>query len=120
VLASERRALACRGNYVLRDETLDRVAAEHGATSRGEEEVGAGGLYFREPGAHQCHRRPRERCAALLTALAVTADVGGWAKDQILDTQPGQLRDAEPGLKGDGQQHVVTAAEPGRAIRCRQ
>src|SRR6266540_2096836 len=62
-----------------------------------------------------------QRRAALLTTLAVAANVGAGAEGEVVDPQPGKFRQAQAGLDGEEEQRVVAATESGgRVWRCEE
>src|SRR6266542_3136948 len=95
--------------------------AEPGPPDAAEQEVGTDCATLGDPRAKHARRRAGQRRAALLTTLAVAANVGAGAEGEVVDPQPGKFRQAQAGLDGEEEQRVVAATESGcRVWRCEE
>ena len=98
------------------DASLDGVAAEAPAGAGGEQRVGGAAGAFGEPGARARLGVGGERDGALLSALAVAADVRAGAERDVAAVEADQFGDAQPGLDGERQHGVVAATFPAVAV----
>src|SRR6266498_540963 len=90
--------------------------AEPGPPDAAEQEVGTDCATLGDPRAKHARRRAGQRRAALLTTLAVAANVGAGAEGEVVDPQPGKFRQAQAGLDGEEEQRVVAATESGGRV----
>src|SRR5512133_3663018 len=101
---------------MLRHEPLHGVVAETGPPDADEDEVGAARAALGKPGPQDARGAARERRAALLAPLAVTADVGAATEDEIVRRERRDLGETEAGLHHEQQERVIAAAEAGGRV----
>ena len=82
------------GSNVTIDEITDRVGGDRSASSCRKEWIVADGTGFGKPHFEHSDGVRCERCAALLAAFAIAADVGAGAEHDVSAAQLGQFRDS--------------------------
>lgn len=105
---------------VTSNQMCDGVSAERMSSRTREHRVVGTPAEFGHPGPQHGDCLGKQRCGALLPALAGAAQVGSGAEDDVLTTKPGQLRDPQPRLDGQQEQRAVPPAVACRAIWCRK
>lgn len=117
--AQRRAALGC-GRYVLRDEGLDGVGAEHAAPAGREQRIRRAARLFPQPGPEDGDAVGGERGGSLLASLAGAAHVGTGAEMHVIAAEPGQLRDPQPCLDGEREKRMVPPPGPGPKVLARE
>jgi len=117
VLAREARTGPRGGLGMLVHESLDGITTEPGAALAGEDRIFRRAAEEREPGAERGGRLAGDGCNALLAAFTGAAEVCARTEDAVVDSQGGQLRDAEAGLDSDEKEEVVASPDPCGAVR---
>ena len=83
------------------DNAADCITAEAIASLPWEERSVIATSSFDKPGVKYRARMVTQRCDPLFAALASTANVCPGAQSDVAAVEPGQLRDAQPSLKGE-------------------
>ena len=120
LLAVERRAAGGCVPGVLRDEPLDGIRAETGSAASRKEGVAGFPSTLPHPDLENGDRLSVQRCAAVLAALTLTADIGAASQMNVIDLQASKFSQTKASLNGQQQQSVVSPTVPGRTIGSRE
>src|SRR5213076_109581 len=117
VLVPDGRTARCCGRGVAFDEVLNGVGGQPPPGSGREQRIlGVAGL-LAEPGADYGGDVRGEWGDAVLSPLAVAADGRPGPGLDVVAGEAGELVGPQPGLGGEGEKGVVSAAVPGPGVR---
>lgn len=100
-LGNQRWTCCSSSGYVPVDNTPDCITAEALASLPWEERSAITTCSFDKPGVKYRARMVTQRRDPLFAALASATDVCPGAQSDVAAVEPGQLRDAQPSLKGE-------------------
>ena len=117
MLVAQRRAALAGSIYVLGQQVLHAICAQAASARAGEDDRVFGACDLAQPCSQDVGSGSGQRRRSLLAPLAEDPDMRAGSKAHSTATQPGDLRQAQPGLDGQEHERVVAPTRQGAQVR---